>query len=316
MAYDLAVTYTMMRVGRRDMYLYCERMYSTKKQMFAGILKFHPRVKSTNIVLLNLGTFLTHENFQSVAEYIYENPHPSYASRRLSSVVIQEFCYHGRFQYYCLERTFNDYKKAKRYALLMEFKLRFTFKKNNSPKLPKEMNILRKVGWFSLSDIIWHKVWKNCYYYKCFAANDFLQFKIRILNEINLYRKMHNSKPVLVHRFSTKIAERYLEKILKTNRQYLATSLLQNYETLPYYFAPLLVKKWYDESKYYKYGKNVAITGTEHFTSIVWKTVTHIGIAVKEVNEMLHMIIVFEPLPNGAKLFSTNVKKRKFTPFG
>uniref|UniRef100_A0A0K0G224 SCP domain-containing protein n=1 Tax=Strongyloides venezuelensis TaxID=75913 RepID=A0A0K0G224_STRVS len=315
MAYDLAITYTMMKVGKRDMYLYCERMYSTKKQMFEGILKNHPRVKLTNIVLLNLGTHLTHKNFQKVAEYIYENPLPAYAGRQFSSVVIQEFCYHGRVQYYCLERTFKDYKKAKRYAFLMDLKLRFTYKKMKSPKLPKEIDVLRKVGWLSFSDIIWRKVWKNCYYYKCFAANDFLQFKERILNEINYYRSLHNSKPVKIHRASTKLAELYLEKILNTDAKHLNRRLLQNYESSPYYFAPLLIKKWYDENKYYKYGKNLAITGTEHFTSIIWRAVTHVGIAVKEVNEMFHMIIVFEPLPNGAKLFSTNVKKRKYTPF-
>uniref|UniRef100_A0A0K0G226 SCP domain-containing protein n=1 Tax=Strongyloides venezuelensis TaxID=75913 RepID=A0A0K0G226_STRVS len=315
MTFDLAVTYTMMKVGRREMYLYCERMYSTKKQMFEGILKNHPTIKMTKIVLLNLGTHLTHENFQKAAEYIYENPFPAYASRQLASVVIQEFCYHGRVQYYCLERTFQDYKRAKLYALLMEFKLRFTFKKMKSPRLPKEVNILRKVGWFSFSDIIWRKVWKNCYFYSCYAANGFKQFKLRILNEINNYRSLHNSKPVKFHRASTKLAELYLENILNTDAKHLNRRLLQNYESSPYYFAPLLVKKWYDENKYYKYGNKVAITGTEHFTSIVWRAVTHVGIAVREVNQILHMLVVFEPLPNGVKLFSSNVKRRKYTPF-
>uniref|UniRef100_A0A0N5BQH5 SCP domain-containing protein n=1 Tax=Strongyloides papillosus TaxID=174720 RepID=A0A0N5BQH5_STREA len=316
MAYDLAVTYSMVRVGRREFYSYCDHMYSTKNKMLEEILKDHPSVKSSKIVLLNTGTYISHENFQRAAEYIYENPFPVFANRQLGLVIIQAFCFQGITIYYCANKMFYDYKKAKMYARLMDLKVRFDFKKKPNPKVPKEIDVLKKVGWFSFSDIIWRRVWKNCYYYKCFAANGFKQFKLRVLNEINYYRMLHNSKPVSIHRVSSKHAEAYLESILKTDGKHLDRRLLQNFKSSPYYFAPLIVKNWYDENKRYNYKTKVAIAGTEHFTAMVWKAVKHIGIAIREINERIYMVVVFEPIPNGVKLFSSNVQKRKYTPFG
>uniref|UniRef100_A0A0N5BQH6 SCP domain-containing protein n=1 Tax=Strongyloides papillosus TaxID=174720 RepID=A0A0N5BQH6_STREA len=210
---------------------------------------------------------------------------------------------------------FDDYKGAEIYAHLMDLKVRFIFKNNLNPKVPKEMDVVRKVGWFSFSEIIWHRVWKNCYYYKCFAANGFKQFKLRILNEINFYRMLHNSKPVRVHQASTKRAETYLEIILKTEGKHLDRRLLQNFKSSPYYFAPLIVKNWYDENKLYNFKTKVAIAGTEHFTAMVWKAVKHIGIAIKEINDRIYMVVVYEPIPNGVKLFFSNVQKRRNTTF-
>uniref|UniRef100_A0A0K0G221 SCP domain-containing protein n=1 Tax=Strongyloides venezuelensis TaxID=75913 RepID=A0A0K0G221_STRVS len=110
----------------------------------------------------------------------------------------------------------------------------------------------------------------------------------------------HNAKPVTV------------KKILNTGLEFTNKRGLQNYKSLPYYFAPFLFKKWYDGSKHYKYDTQTAITGTEHFTAMVWKAVKYIGIAVKEVNNIVHIYIIFEPTPNGVKLFSSNVQRRKY----
>uniref|UniRef100_A0A0N5BQH7 SCP domain-containing protein n=1 Tax=Strongyloides papillosus TaxID=174720 RepID=A0A0N5BQH7_STREA len=316
MAYDFAVTYSMLKMGEKEFYSYCSNIYQTKDQMMKEIVKDHPFVSLSKIVLLNIGTYHNSENFQRVVQHIYENPFPEFVNRSLSPVVIKVFCYHGITYYNCLYRVFEDYEKAKIYARLMDIKVKFDFKNNYHPKAPKELDVKKKVGYFRFSDRVWRNVWKDCYYYKCFAENGFAQFKLRLLNEMNYYRMKHNAKPVKVKKIATQLAEAYLERILTTDGRFTDKKLLQNYEASPYYFAPLFFKKWYDESKHYNYKTKVAITGTEHFTAMVWKAVKYVGIAVREVNNIVHMFVVFEPLPNDVKLFSPNVQKRKYKFLG
>uniref|UniRef100_A0A0K0G222 SCP domain-containing protein n=1 Tax=Strongyloides venezuelensis TaxID=75913 RepID=A0A0K0G222_STRVS len=316
MAYDLAVTYAMLKMGKKEFYSYCSNTYQTKYQMLEEIIEDHPFVSRSKIILLNIGTYRTPENFQRTVKYIYENPFPVIVDKKLSPVVIQEFCYLGITYYYCFHKVFKDYKKATIYARFMGIKVRFDFKNKYHPKVPKELDVQKKVGYIGFSDRVWRRIWKNCYYYKCFAAHDFLQFKLKLLYEMNYYRMKHNAKPVKIKKLATQLAEAYLKSILNEELKFTDNRVLQYYESLPYYFAPLLFKKWYDESKYYRYGTKEAIPGTEHFTAMVWKAVKNIGIAVREVNEMFHMLVVFEPLPNGVNLFSSNVKKRKYKIFG
>uniref|UniRef100_A0A0K0G220 SCP domain-containing protein n=1 Tax=Strongyloides venezuelensis TaxID=75913 RepID=A0A0K0G220_STRVS len=313
MAYNLVVPYAMIEKTNKQYYSYCGKIYPTKMLMWEKIRKKHSTINSSNILLLNIGTYLKHGPFQKAPQHIYENPLLNFAIKRPSSIVIQEFYIRRKAYYNCLERTFQDYDKAKGYAQLMTLRVKYTFKQRLHPEVPKELNILKKIRYFCFSSRIWLSVWKNCYYYRCFAAHNFKQFKLRLLNELNLYRMRHNANPVIVKNLATKLAEAYLQRILNTGLKFTSQSDLQYYESSPYYFAPLFFKKWYDEGKHYRYGSQIEIRGTEHFTAMIWKAVKYVGIAVKEVNNIVHMYIVFQPKPNGIKLFLSNVEKRKYS---
>uniref|UniRef100_A0A0K0G219 SCP domain-containing protein n=1 Tax=Strongyloides venezuelensis TaxID=75913 RepID=A0A0K0G219_STRVS len=313
MAYDLAVPYAILKDGRKESYLYCDNEYRTKWQMWEEILKKHLTINSSNIILFNIGTHIKRGPFQKAPQDIYENPLQNFAIKRQTPIIIKEYCNRLGFYYSCLERMFIDYNMALGYARLMTLKVKYTYKLKVHPKVPRELNILKKVECNSFSNRIWHIVWKNCFYYRCFAAHDFMEFKLRLLTELNYYRLRHNANPVKFRKLTTMVAEGYLQRILNTGLKFTDQKVLQYYESSPYYFAPLFLKKWYDERKYYKYGTNLAITGTEHFTAMVWKSVKHVGIAVKEVNNIIHMYIVFQPTPNGLNLFSSNIERKKFS---
>uniref|UniRef100_A0A0N5BQH4 SCP domain-containing protein n=1 Tax=Strongyloides papillosus TaxID=174720 RepID=A0A0N5BQH4_STREA len=182
------------------------------------------------------------------------------------------------------------YRSAVAYAHLINFRLKFCCGQNEYHEIPHELNILKKVGRCGFSN----RIWRN------------------FLNEINEYRLRHRAGIVKIKSEYTKLAEKYLNTILKTPKKYLNLRLLRNYVGIPFYFAPLIIKNWYDERKKYKYGTKVAIAGTEHFTAIVWRNVKHVGFAVQEKDDTIHFLAVFGPEPNGPKLFSSNVKGRSY----
>uniref|UniRef100_A0A0N5BQH2 SCP domain-containing protein n=1 Tax=Strongyloides papillosus TaxID=174720 RepID=A0A0N5BQH2_STREA len=133
---------------------------------------------------------------------------------------------------------------------------------------------------------------------------------------MNRYRYEHGAKVIKISSYSTKLAEKYLRTILSEKPKFLDRSLLRISVSLPFYLAPLAIKRWYGEHKKYNYETKVAITGTEHFSSMDWKSVKYMGLAVEERDDIIHLVFVFYPQPNMPKFFQTNVLKRRIVNIG
>uniref|UniRef100_A0A0K0G227 SCP domain-containing protein n=1 Tax=Strongyloides venezuelensis TaxID=75913 RepID=A0A0K0G227_STRVS len=314
MSYNLAVTYKIIKVGKTHRYLYRGKIYRTKNQMLIRIISDHPKVSTSKLLLLNIGTH-NKNTFEGATEYEYEKPFPMFGHLKVGTIIVQEYYQKNRVFYYCVHRLFDNYELAVAYARLINFRLKFCCVRKEYSEIPHELNVAKKVGYYGFSNKVWRSVWKGCYYHSCFAEDNYRQLMLRFLNEINEYRLNHGAGVVITKSILTKIAGIKLTKILTTPEKYLDRSLLHNYVETPYYFAPLIIKKWYDENKHYKYGTKVSITGTEHFTAIVWKSVKYVGFAVREIRDMVHFLVVFGPEPNGPKLFSSNVQKRNLFLF-
>uniref|UniRef100_A0A0K0G228 SCP domain-containing protein n=1 Tax=Strongyloides venezuelensis TaxID=75913 RepID=A0A0K0G228_STRVS len=310
LSYNLAVTYRIVKVKKAYLYLYRDKTYRTKNEMMVQIIIDHPKVGTDKLLLLNMGQ--NHKiTFEGATEYEYEKFFPVFGHLKVGTIIVREYYNKKRVFYYCINRLFKNFKLAVAYAHLMNLKFKFNSKKSRDVRIPDEINVAKKVSHYGYNNRIWRSIWKGCYYHYCFAENNFRRLKLRFLTEINEYRLRHKAGAVTIKSILTKIAGIKLNKILNTPEEYLDRSLLHDYVVTPYYFAPLIIKKWYDENKHYKYGTNVLITGTEHFTSIVWKSVKAVGFAIKEKDDMIHFVAVFFPSPNEPKLFSTNVKKRR-----
>uniref|UniRef100_A0A0N5BQH3 SCP domain-containing protein n=1 Tax=Strongyloides papillosus TaxID=174720 RepID=A0A0N5BQH3_STREA len=273
--------------GKKYQFSYRDNIFLTKKDMLEQILKDHPSVDTAKILLLHIGTHHK-DKYEESSKYDYEKPFPVFGHLKLGTIVVQEYYHEKQIFYYCINRLFRNYKLAVAYAYLMNLKLKFNPKKHSHVEIPDEINVAKKVGYYGYSN----KIWRS------------------FLIEMNEYRLRHGASLVKIQSQCTELAEKYLNTILDTPKKRLNLRLLRNYVVTPYYFAPLIVKKWYDESKKYKYSTKVAIAGTEHFTAMVWRSVKYVGFAVKEKDDMIHFVAVFHPLPNGPKLFSTNVKRK------
>uniref|UniRef100_A0A0N5BQH1 SCP domain-containing protein n=1 Tax=Strongyloides papillosus TaxID=174720 RepID=A0A0N5BQH1_STREA len=315
-AYDLAITYTVLLMGHREFYSYRGSFYTTKNAMMKDIILDHSDIKTDKLLLLNVGKYNRNNEPLDPSQYIYENPFPVFAKKKISAVIVHEYYRNGVITYVCLNKEFGNFKNAKSYALRMTVKFFFHPNKKHKINLPDYMNLPKMVKRFGFSNRIWHDIWDKCYYYKCFSVNDFMQLKLRFLDEINKYRYFHGVPRVTICKYSTILAEKYLRIILNTEPKFLDRSLLRYYVGLPFYLAPLAMKRWYDENKKYNYETRSAITGTEHFTSMIWKTVKKVGFAVEERDEILHLVTVFYPQPNIPLLFKTNVLKRQIAYIG
>jgi hypothetical protein len=72
------------------------------------------------------------------------------------------------------------------------------------------------------------------------------------------------------------------------------------------------VKHWYSEQKKYDYNKNVDFQpGTGHFTQVVWKKSTELGIAkAKAKRGGTYVVAVYNPAGNFMGQLTENVLKR------
>uniref|UniRef100_A0A0K0G230 SCP domain-containing protein n=1 Tax=Strongyloides venezuelensis TaxID=75913 RepID=A0A0K0G230_STRVS len=310
MAYDLAVTYATQNMGKRKFFSYQGNIYASRARMVQDIFEDHKSIHKSKILLLNAGIFRRNTEVRSPLKYFYESPFSARSRLKISKVVVIEHFENGRKHYVCLNKNFPNLKAAGLYAHKMNFKLFFCPWKKNHITIPDSMNIFKHVGWFGFSNKIWKRVWKSCYYYACFVKNDFRELKVRLLFEMNKYRLLHRVPPVRFDDRYVNVAETNLYSLMYRKRK-VNRDLLKYFVKIPFYLAPLIMKRWYDENTGYKYNTFLAIGGTEHFSAIVWKNVKYVGFAVEELDNMIYFDCVFYPKPNIPEQFKSNVLKKR-----
>uniref|UniRef100_A0A0K0G234 SCP domain-containing protein n=1 Tax=Strongyloides venezuelensis TaxID=75913 RepID=A0A0K0G234_STRVS len=312
--YDFAIGYMVVKVKDGIRYSYRDHLYRTKEDVAQEVMKNHPTVKQKKLFLVKVAEISHSTRLIDPNNYKYENVIEIY-NRNPCRVILYEFCVHGRIYYKCFNKKFHSFNEAELYAKkkdsLISYFCCYKHINNNN----KSKDLLKKVGKGDYSAKVWHSIWKTCYKYSCFSRNNFENLKIRYVFEINIHRIEHKGSPIRQNTDLTFKAEKYLEEILEETLDLESFNLpkryLQIYTRIPTYMAPLLIKQWYDESKYYTFSTDVLIKKAIHFSSIVWREVRYVGFAIRETCNNLHIVYLFHPTPNIRRGFSDNVLKRK-----
>uniref|UniRef100_A0A0K0EDY7 SCP domain-containing protein n=1 Tax=Strongyloides stercoralis TaxID=6248 RepID=A0A0K0EDY7_STRER len=158
---------------------------------------------------------------------------------------------------------------------------------------------------------IWRYVWDGCHY-ECFKRNNFLELKLRMLKESNQYRKYHKAGPLVEDPYLTQLAQAYAEKIARLGRL-VHDSDRRFGENLGYstvQIAYIIVKQWYDEVKFYKFGNNYPTSGAGHFSQLVWVSSSKVGCGVATSGSEVYVVCKYSPKGNISPLYGKNVLPR------
>jgi hypothetical protein len=68
------------------------------------------------------------------------------------------------------------------------------------------------------------------------------------------------------------------------------------------------VDQWYSEARMHTYGSDFFNMSTGHFTQVVWKTTTKLGMAKAEGNGWVYIVANYSPQGNMQGAFRQNVK--------
>ncbi|XP_046414084.1 uncharacterized protein LOC124176607 isoform X2 [Neodiprion fabricii] len=135
----------------------------------------------------------------------------------------------------------------------------------------------------------------------------------------NEYRRRHRVPDLKLNSELTAAARAWAETLLQTNK-------LVHQSTSPYgeniysmhcsdpklvVSAREVVSKWYSEKKDHKYGSEPRVLNTCHFTQIVWRNTTDMGIAMARRNGTCVIVACYHPRGNIVGQFTENVLKPK-----
>ena len=162
---------------------------------------------------------------------------------------------------------------------------------------------------------------RNIYYETKIKENDLIFYDDDTLKEVlnlhNNYRKNHNSPSLKLNQNLCIMAKDYAKKIL-IERRYIV-SKIYNKEVLGenIYLSNIIkspeeiLKEWYNENKNYDYSYDKFQKNTVHFTQIVWKKTTDIGLAFITYQNICCGIVLYYPAGNKLGEFKENVEPKK-----
>ncbi|KAF7229610.1 Golgi-associated plant pathogenesis-related protein 1-like, partial [Nothobranchius furzeri] len=143
-------------------------------------------------------------------------------------------------------------------------------------------------------------------------------FKQEFLDTHNKYRSMHNAGPLRYNDGMCAKAQEWAEHLLQIQR--LQHSGTDDGENVFYLQGPDLanvkgnkaVDSWYSEIKDYDFSSPRFQRGTGHFTQVVWKETTELGVGVASRNGMTFVVGQYRPAGNinNHGYFDKNVSRK------
>ena len=133
------------------------------------------------------------------------------------------------------------------------------------------------------------------------------------LNYMNTFRKTHQVSPLVHDREITKFSKEWAQHILDTGR--FEHSNNRDYgENIAYTYSPSHYKSFvrstnmfYNEESLYDYTNPVFSFETGHFTQLVWKSSTDVGIGMVSNGTITVLVTNFWPPGNFQGRFQNNV---------
>uniref|UniRef100_A0A914EFD8 SCP domain-containing protein n=1 Tax=Acrobeloides nanus TaxID=290746 RepID=A0A914EFD8_9BILA len=144
-------------------------------------------------------------------------------------------------------------------------------------------------------------------------SNELDSFRQEQLEKINSYRKQHGSKPLVLDKTLNAYAQEWSENLAKSGR--LAHRPSNKYgENIAMASDPLhhdAAKMWYDEYPQYKFNQPDNNYGALHFSQVVWKACTKLGIGLAKCNDGTYIVVAnFDPKGNILGQFKENVQDK------
>ena len=150
---------------------------------------------------------------------------------------------------------------------------------------------------------------------KNIKGNDFQEEALKAHNE---YRKKHHSPNLTLNNDLNRIAQNYANKISKinslehSNNEYKEEPLGENIYVIQG-MKPTgkeMTKAWYDEINKYSFDSKKFISGTGHFTQIVWKNTKEVGFGIAQAKDGSYFCVAnYFPCGNFLGEFDENVLK-------
>jgi uncharacterized protein YkwD len=146
-------------------------------------------------------------------------------------------------------------------------------------------------------------------------GNDFQNDALRAHNE---FRRKHHSPNLILNNDLNKMAQNYANKLAKiyslqhSNNEYKGEPLGENIfmcqGTKP--TGKYMTQNWYDEINKYNFNSKSFISGTGHFTQIVWKKTKEVGFGIAQADDGSYFCVAnYYPCGNFLGEFQENVLK-------
>lgn len=130
------------------------------------------------------------------------------------------------------------------------------------------------------------------------------KFKQEFLETHNKYREKHNAPPMTFSNDLNSSAQRWADELLSLGRlQHSKTGDGENVFTM-YGSAGITltgkeaVESWYSEIKDYKWNSPGFAGNTGHFTQVVWKDSTQLGVGVATDGKKVYVVGQYRPAGN------------------
>ena len=152
------------------------------------------------------------------------------------------------------------------------------------------------------------------------------QIRKSVLNVHNILRSTHETQELNLNNKLNEMAQTFAEKCAaSSDGEICCLDLYKNdengeYEMIGHNIAVIknnnnvleICQKWYNEKYNYNFDSNKYIDKTGHFTQMIWKSTTDIGIGYKESQDGIkYFIVYYYPAGNIFNKFKENVNKEK-----
>ena len=155
-------------------------------------------------------------------------------------------------------------------------------------------------------------------------ANTFVEFHLeefvgKILELHNELRKTYNLPELKLNDYLTALAENYAEKLMSTQNNnsfqpniYNGVCVGENVVISNSANADKIFKYWSEEGLDYDFEKKQFSKGKSHFTQIIWKETTDIGIGFfnDQINKKNCTVVLYYPAGNTFGDFPNNVTNK------
>ncbi|XP_026844644.1 protein PRY1 [Drosophila persimilis] len=137
------------------------------------------------------------------------------------------------------------------------------------------------------------------------------QFAQECLNAHNKYRALHQAPPLTLNPKLNALATNWAQHLLALNRMehrqnsgygeniYMAMGGMMS--------AADAVASWYNEINQYHWGSPSFSMGTGHFTQVVWKNSTELGVGFAKRGNVIYVVCNYNPPGNYNNMFRENV---------
>ncbi|XP_060074945.1 uncharacterized protein LOC132554644 isoform X2 [Ylistrum balloti] len=144
-------------------------------------------------------------------------------------------------------------------------------------------------------------------------------FVDEVVKAHNIYRARHQSGPIVHSQELTSVAQRWADHLAKTdgfqhsdcncNGKRIGENIAMKWTSGPdNYTGQEVTDQWYGEVKMYTFGSAQPVSGTGHFTQVVWKGSDEIGVGKARTKDGKILVVAnYRPAGNMLGAFQENV---------